>query len=475
MSNQSPSTNAALLTVLVAALLALSVVAIPLGGATPVETTAATEPDVSPTGSDASGVGALGDVEHAAQVAPPAVERGGVDAALRSGGLYFAGQRLGLAVPDGVTDADAVELRRYDRGTDRAGTFVREYDLGDDRSLTLSTDRLRGDYVLVPAGDRSQALRFGTDGVATELVAASDARPVEVTEQSLRVEWGQDRITTGDDDVDLDVRSNRARYNLNVSADGLDYDDLESLFRAGGAASNPDPYADRQPFAVGGVVHDAHADDDVLVIRGLRDGSLSADFTEIDPGTYRFTFEVTDTGVTSGASVGDDDAAPPDVEPDPAFFTLTDLDPETATVEPGDPLTVSVTVRNVGGVAGTQTVSLRVNGEPVADRQVTLDRDVSDRVSLRVDAPDEPGTYAHTVHTANASIAGSFVVEAPETPTPEPDTPTETPTETPTPEPDTPTETPAESDDDAPGFGVVAALVALAALLGTAMIAARRR
>ena len=473
MSDQSPSTNAALLAVLVAALLFLSAVAIPLAGATPAATPA-TEPDVSPTGSDASGVGALGDVEHAAQVASPAVERGGVDAALRSGGLYFAGQRLGLAVPDAVTDADAVELRRYDRGDDRAGTFVREYDLGTERSLTLSTDRLRGEYVLVPAGDRSQVLRFGTDGVATGLVAAGDARPVEVTEQSLRVEWGQDRITTGDDDVDLEIRSNRARYNLNVSADGLDYDDLESLFRTGGAASNPDPYTDRQPFAVGGVVHDAHAAEDVLVIRGLRDGSLSADFTTIDPGTYRFAFEVTDTGVTSGAPVGDDDEGPPAVEPDPAFFALTDLDPETATVAPGESLVVSVTVRNLGGVAGTQVVSLRVDGDPVADREVTLDRDATERVSLTLDAPDDPGTYAHSVHTANASIAGSVVVEAPATPTPEPDTPTETPTETPTPEPDTPAETPA-SDDDAPGFGVVAALVALAALLGTASIAARRR
>ena len=479
----SPRRAASIRAVCLAAIMLLSVVAIPLGtaAAPAAASTAATSTTAaSTTGASTVTAGTI-DGDHDtrssiaaptthAQTAPPAVGRSAADAPFRSGALVYQGQTLALEVPDAVSDADSFQVRRYDTSDRRVGAFVREFTLDAADRHRLDTVRLRGDYVVTPAGDRSQTVRFDSDGVATGLVDASDARPVEVTEQSLRVEWGQDRITTNDDDVDLEIRSNRARYNLNVSADGLDYEDLENLFREGGAADNPDPYADRQPFAVDGAVHDAHADDDVLVIRGLSDGTLTADFTEIDAGTYRFTFEVTDTGVTSGAPVGDDDDDPPATEPDPAFFDLADLDPESATVEPGESITVSVTVTNVGGTAGTQTVELRVGDEPLADRELTLDRDAAETVSFDVDAPDEPGTYVHSVHTANASLAGSLVVEAPETPTPEP-TPEETPEETPetTPEPTPmPEPEPEPTDDDAPGFGVVVAIAALVAatLLG---------
>ena len=430
-----------------AAIILLSVVAVPMGiSGLPMDDSDGVDTHTSVAGPVTQ-----------AQTTSAAVGRSAADAPFRSGALAFQGQTLALEIPESVSAADSFELRRYDPSDRRVGGFVREFSLDADDRHQLATARLRGDYVVTPVDDRSQVIRFDDDGVATDVVAAGDARPVEVTEQSLRVEWGQERITTNDDDVDLDIRSNRARYNLNVSADGLDYEDLENLLREGGAADNPDPYADRQPFAVDGTVHDAHADEDVLVVRGFGDGSLTADFTGIDPGTYRFTFEVTDTGVTSGAPVGDADDDPPATDPDPAFFNLTDLDPASATVEPGESVTVSVTVTNIGGETGTQTVSLHVGDESVADEELTLDRDASERVSLTADAPDEPGTYAHSVRTANATLSGSLVVEAPETPTP---TPEETPT------PDEPT------DDDAPGFGAVVALVALAA---AALVAVGRR
>jgi PGF-CTERM protein len=74
------------------------------------------------------------------------------------------------------------------------------------------------------------------------------------------------------------------------------------------------------------------------------------------------------------------------------------------------------------------------------------------------DAPYTAGDEDNIV-TATASV--TFETE---TPTPEPETPTATPT-------DTPTDTPTPTSEDQPGFGAVLALIAL---IGAALLAARR-
>jgi len=454
MSDRSTHQSLAVRTTLLAVITVFSIIAVPVVGAAPAHLLPAASSDSTATQSATIETAQLaigGDVPM--QVSPPAVERDGADAILRSNGLYWAGQELAVAIPDSVSDADTIELRHYSSDDAHAGSLVREIGVDDNRSLEIPTSGLDGMYVLVPAGNRSQAFSVGSDGVATDLIDPRDAR-FEVVKQSLRVEWGQDRITTGDDDVSLDIRSNRARYNLKVSADGLDYDDLESLFRSGGAADNPDPYADRQPFVVNGVVHDAYADDDELVIRGIRDDSLTADFTQIDAESYSFTFEVTDTGVTSGAPVGDEEMNedPPEVEPDPAFFNLTDLEPASATAAPGNPLTVSATITNIGGTAATKTVELRIDNDPIATKEISLDPDENNKVSFDIETPDEPGRYMHSVQTTDTSVAGVLTVESPEA---EPD---------PEPEP--------ETGDDTPGFG---GIVALVALIMAALLVIRRR
>ena len=290
MSDRSTHHRLAVRATALAAIMVFSIIAVPGAGAAPTDSLPAASSDTTvsqPAPIETANLAIGSDVPM--QVSPPAVERDGADAILQSGGLYWSGQEIGVAIPESVSDADTIELRRYSSDDARAGSLVREFNLDSDRSLEMPTPERNGRYLLTPAGNRSQAFEVGSDGVATDLVEPRDGL-FEVAEQSLRVEWGQDRITTGDDDVSLDIRSNRARYNLKVSADGLDYDDLERLFRSGGAAENPDPYANRQPFAVDGIVRDAYAEDDELVIRGLRDDSLTADFTQIDSGSYNFMF-----------------------------------------------------------------------------------------------------------------------------------------------------------------------------------------
>jgi hypothetical protein len=97
----------------------------------------------------------------------------------------------------------------------------------------------------------------------------------------------------------------------------------------------------------------------------------------------------------------------------PAAFTLSGLTVTPATMEPGDTVTVTVTVRNTGGERGSTTVELKVGGVTEDTESVTLDAGASTTVSFTVSKEAE-GTYAVAV----GSLTGGFTVEAPEAPPP---------------------------------------------------------
>jgi surface glycoprotein (TIGR04207 family)/PGF-CTERM protein len=155
--------------------------------------------------------------------------------------------------------------------------------------------------------------------------------------------------------------------------------------------------------------------------------------------------------------------------PDPATFIVDALNPQEATATVGDEVQVSATVANEGDVEGSATVELTLDGEAVASQDVTLAGGDFQTVTFTVDTSElSAGDYEHGVSVGDESVTGTLTLEAAATPTPEP---TPTPTDTPEPEP-TETDTPEDSDGDGAGFGVAAALVAL---LGAALLAARRR
>ncbi|WP_436936449.1 BGTF surface domain-containing protein [Halovenus marina] len=146
--------------------------------------------------------------------------------------------------------------------------------------------------------------------------------------------------------------------------------------------------------------------------------------------------------------------------PDPATFIVDALNPQEATATVGDEVQVSATVANEGGVEGSATVELTLDGEAVASQDVTLAGGDFQTVTFTVDTSElSAGDYEHGVSVGDESVTGTLTLEAAATPTP-------------TPEPSTPTDTPEDSDGDGAGFGVAAALVAL---LGAALLAARRR
>ncbi|WP_248518044.1 BGTF surface domain-containing protein [Salinarchaeum laminariae] len=107
-------------------------------------------------------------------------------------------------------------------------------------------------------------------------------------------EFDTDSIVTGSTHLTID--SNRANYNVTVSADGLDGDDLESIFNTSANRNS------------GHWVNDsAHTGEDSVVLAG--EGDVDADFTGIDAGNYTFDMEVVDTGVTASTNISVNEGA----------------------------------------------------------------------------------------------------------------------------------------------------------------------
>jgi PGF-CTERM protein len=104
------------------------------------------------------------------------------------------------------------------------------------------------------------------------------------------------------------------------------------------------------------------------------------------------------------------------------FFQVSDLSPTAATVTVGDDVQVSATVENTGDTEGTQTVSLSVSGlGELATQEITLGPGESQTVDFAAVSTEgvDPGSYEHTVASANTSSTGSLVIESePEPPEP---------------------------------------------------------
>lgn len=101
------------------------------------------------------------------------------------------------------------------------------------------------------------------------------------------------------------------------------------------------------------------------------------------------------------------------VQPAPrsASFTLRDLTVSPTRVNPGNPVTVTATVRNTEDLTGSTPVNLMINGEPDDTATVTLDPVSSTTVSFTV-TRDAEGTYVVVV----GGMVATFTVLAPPPP-----------------------------------------------------------
>ncbi len=95
--------------------------------------------------------------------------------------------------------------------------------------------------------------------------------------------------------------------------------------------------------------------------------------------------------------------------PAPAAFSVSSLSVLPAEVEPGETVTITMSVANTGGESGSYTVVLKINGVKGAEETVTIAAGESQDVSFSV-TREEADTYAVTVD----GLSGSFSVVPPE-------------------------------------------------------------
>jgi len=135
------------------------------------------------------------------------------DGAIDDSSVVYQGEDVSIDVSGLGED---LELRELDDNTDYDGdddsTLVREVEAGDDGVLDLETDDLDEgtDYVITDSND-------------------SDAVQFEVAEDSLDADFDDAEISQ-EGTTSLEFDGDRADQLVEISADGLDEDDLEDLF-----------------------------------------------------------------------------------------------------------------------------------------------------------------------------------------------------------------------------------------------------
>ncbi|GAI32808.1 unnamed protein product, partial [marine sediment metagenome] len=129
-------------------------------------------------------------------------------------------------------------------------------------------------------------------------------------------------------------------------------------------------------------------------------GSQTVTFsvTKEEAGSYTVTVD----GLSSSFAV-----VPVVVPPEPAAFSVAYLSFSPLEVEPGEAVTVTVLVANIGGESGSYAVVLKIDGVKEAEETVTLAAGDSQDVSFSA-TREEPGNYTVTVD----GWSGSFTVVA---------------------------------------------------------------
>lgn len=197
-----------------------------------------------------------------------------------SGKVYWQGQTL-VFRDASARDNDVYQIRTYDSDEpDNTWALVTEVPVDSNGYAEFDTTDLDGRYLI--EGPDGQVRTFD-DGQAS--LGDSSTASFEVTPQVLAVTL-PDEWSTGETakDPEVEIESNRRQFDVTVSAGGdLDEDELSDVF------ANFDQ-------------RDT-ADDQSIVITGVRDGTYSIDTSRLDSRQYDFEFEVTDTDASASETM----------------------------------------------------------------------------------------------------------------------------------------------------------------------------
>jgi len=265
----------------------------------------------------------------------------------------YQGQELYFNANNKQRDYQLRAVSDFDSTTGGYDSSSLARDLDDSGEQLIDTENLEGDYVITDG--QGNYVQTNENGFVTDFISQSDAansnsgadtgdQSTEIVVQTLTTEFDDDSVAAGDT-VDLNFDSPvRGGYNVEISADGLDENDLENIFTGSGVS----------------VQSNLQRDDNITVRVPGTDVDAEADFTDIDTGSYDFTLNVTDTSAkdTADIQVNEED----DVTADFARSSFVQ--------ERGDPVKMSIQLQE------TDEVTVVIGGEDVNfEQQATLEDD----------------------------------------------------------------------------------------------------
>lgn len=200
------------------------------------------------------------------------------------GDLFWAGQHV---LVTGLDSNEDVQLRE---DTGDSSSLVAELTTNDEGEVLVDTSDLEGDYFLQGA--------------------SANGNNFEVAEQSLDAEFDSESVDA-DGSTELLIDSQRGTYDVEVSAEDLDGEDLEGVFGAENVAE----------------VHD-----DSVIIENA-DGAHNADFSAVAAGDYNFTVDVTDSDAEDMAMISVGEEVDADAQFDSSTYSQTAGDMVEFTVE----------------------------------------------------------------------------------------------------------------------------------------------
>ncbi len=116
-------------------------------------------------------------------------------------------------------------------------------------------------------------------------------------------------------------------------------------------------------------------------------------------------------GFSDGQAGTVTDTATVTIEPAPANYELSNLDPVDPVVSPGQTFDVSADVTNTGDLAGSQTIELRLDGDVVDSQEaVEVGPGNSTTVTFENVSVDTVGEFTHTVASENDTVNGILSV-----------------------------------------------------------------
>lgn len=274
--------------------------------------------------------------------------------------------------------------------------------------VTIPTTAENGDTYQVTGtidvGDEQQALPSETITVSTDIPEETNVE-LEPADQTASTN-GQttfDVVVTG-------AGSGVGSYSINVSSSDVSVGEIAGITHTNTPATDSSQIASDGSW---GLVEADLGNNDHA--KGF---SITVAQVTVDTGSAGTSDLTVDSSASVSNSTGDAysinsvSGATLTVQ-EPATFELSNLNPQTATVNAGQTFDVSADVTNTGGQSGEQDIelSLEPGGSVVDTQTVSLSVGETQTVTFQDESVSQTGSYNHTVATDDDQLVGTLTVE----------------------------------------------------------------